>query len=241
MLKKLLVGCLTLLFALTLVGCGGGNDKSADKPADKTAASTEKKADANTPAVSADKAVLAYAELAALGMSDNSAATGLLKNQLNEVVAQWDKNVFGMFNSMFPLSDDSLTELNAEFYAHLSTEMEIQTKIKKDDKEHPVVELTAKSLSLAAVENFTANNENVQGILLGLKELRESGMTDEQLKANKELQAKLVELLKEYINSFPVNEKKSIDITCEMVKGDDGKMYWAPKDVNEVVNFVIGK
>ena len=85
MMKKFLLGALTILFTLCMVGCGGG-----DKPADKPAAPAEKKE------VSADKAIVTYAELIATGESAND--IGLTEEEKAERIALIERH-YGKYDA----------------------------------------------------------------------------------------------------------------------------------------------
>lgn len=231
MLKKIVFGLLTALLALSLVGCGGGDDKKGSDDSAKKAA---------VPEYSADKAVLAYAELSALGLSENSVATGLSEKDLKTIEDNWDEMMFDSFKK-FPLSDESAKEMSIKFYGRMASDMEISATLKKDDPEHPVVELKAKPIDQKAAAKFATESEDIQAIGYALNELQAQGITEDDLRANEEFQSKLVEVLESYVNQIPLKDEMTLEVTCEMLKGEDGKMYWAPVDTMEVTKFVMGQ
>lgn len=236
MVRKIVFGALTLLLALCLVGCGGKKDAGGDAKKDDAAQKTE----VATPEFSADKAILGYAELYALGMSDNTKATGLSEQDAKKIVDEWDEQVFGAFKK-FPVSDESAEKLTAIYYARLATDMEISAKVKKEDAEHPVVELMAKPINQEEAAKFATESEDIQAIALALNELHENGVTDEDLKGSEEFQQAVVGVIESYINNIPLHEAKTLDVTCQLAEGSDGKVYWAPEDSVALAKFVTGQ
>ena len=235
MFRKVLFGVLTLLLALCMVGCGD----------DKPAADGDKKAD--TPAAqkvegSADKAVLAYAQLYAYGIieDENQAAAGMIESEIKDVQDKVLAPLVQAFQG-YPLSDENVAEITGEYVGKLHKAMDMKTKIKKDDPEHPVVELTATTIDQAGAAKVAESDENLIALGTELGQLQAQGLTEEQIKGDAEFQAMAMEAINKFIDGFPLNDKSSIEITCEAVKGSDGKMYWAPKDPTEIAKFVSGQ
>ena len=155
MLKKVLFGALTLLLALTLVGCGGKKDEAKkDDAAPKTEEAV--KAPEGTP----DKAILAYAQLYGYGDPEEEAvkAAGLTKEDLEKVQPTvLGGPMFGFAN--FSLSKQNLESIMNQYTGKLKASLNVKTTLKKDDKENPVVELTATTLNNDAEANKVATAE----------------------------------------------------------------------------------
>ena len=230
MLRKILFGALTLLLALGLVGCGG--NKGGD--AGKTAAPAVE----GTP----EKAVLAYAQLYAYGQVDdaNKQSSNLtdveIDNAKKEIAAQIDK-AFGQY-PIIPAQIDTLKE---HYFDRLKTAMQMDATVKTEDKEHPVVELKATTIDPAEVTKAAEANADLTALANAFEELKAQGLTDEQLKESDDFQKFAVDAIDNFIKECPVANQTSLEVTCEAVKGSDGKMYWAPKNPAEISAFITGK
>ena len=236
MLRKILFGALTVLLALSLVGCG------AKKDAAKTDAPAEQKAEEVTVEGTPDKAVLAYAQLYAYGIieDENQAAAGLQQADIEKVQDQVLAPVVDAFK-MYPLSDKSVEEMTAQFVGKLHTAMDIKATVKTEDKEHPVVELKATTINQEGAAKVAEENADLVALGTAYGELKAQGLTDDDLKASEDFQQFALESIDKYINEFPLNEEMTLEVTCEAAKGSDGKMYWAPQNPEAVAKFVSGQ
>ena len=141
----------------------------------------------------------------------------------------------------YPLSDESVAEMTGQYVAKLHAGMDIKATVKKDDKTNPVVELTATTLNQEGAAKVAENNADLVALGTAYGELQAQGLTEEQLKASPEFQEFALESINKFIDEFPLNPESSIEITCEAVEGSDGKLYWAPKNPEEVAKFVTGQ
>ena len=216
MLRKIFVCALTLVAIFCLVGCGGEQKSNADK------------------------AVLAYAELITGGESANMAAAGISDADKNEI----RKDVINAFvdgvKDVVPLTEQSADAVATKFYAKFKTEMKFQT-LKKDDKEHPVVELKTTPMDQEGANKALAANDELIALVGMVGQLKADGMTDEQLKANAEVQKLAVTALTKFVEAIPLQGEKTFDVTCKEVKGSDGKTHWAPEDEDALVKFITGQ
>ena len=236
MLKKILFGALTVLLALSLVGCGGKKDEA--KPAEAPA---EKKAEVAVEGAP-DKAVLAYAQLYAYGIieDENQAAAGLTDADIDKVQDQILMPIVDAFK-MYPLSDESVAEMTSKYIEKLHMAMDIKATVKKDDKEHPVVELSATTINQEGAAKVATENADLVALGTAYGELKAQGLTDEDLKASADFQKFALESIDNYINEFPLNETATLEVTCDIVEGSDDKMHWAPQNPEAVAKFVNGK
>ena len=228
MLRKVLFGLLTALLALSLVGCGGNKGGDAGKKDDKAA---EVKVEGT-----ADKAVLAYAQLQAYGTPDEDAikATGLTPKEVEDIQAQVREGSMLSFAN-YSLSKENLDAISNQYAENLKVKTNVKATIKKDDAENPVVELTATTLKNDATENPDLTTLNK-----ALEELKAQGLTDEQLVASADYQAFAIDSLKKVIDGIQFNEAASVEVPCVIVD-KDGKKYWAPKDAAVIENFIWSK
>ena len=119
--------------------------------------------------------------------------------------------------------------------------MDMKATVKKEDKEHPVVELTATTINQAGAAEVASNNEDLLALGAAYSELLEQGLTAEDLNASPDFQQFALESIDNFINEFPLNEEATLEVTCKAVEGSDGKMYWAPEDPEAVAKFVNGQ
>ena len=237
MVRKIVFGALTLLLALCLVGCGGkkdeGNAKKDDAP---------KKEETMNVEGTADKAVLAYAQLYAYGIveDENLAAAGLTDADIKDAQDQVIAPIVDAFKQ-YPLSDESVAEMTGEYVAKLHVAMDIKATVKKDDKEHPVVELTATTINQEGLDDVVKNNSDLVALGTAYGELQAQGLTEEQLKESPEFQQFARESINKFINEFPLNPEQKLEVTCQPVQGSDGKVHWGPQDPQAIAKFVGGK
>ena len=222
MLKRYFVAIVAIFFTLFATGCGGN-------------------ANADNPQASADKAVLAYAELYGFDKSTHLQDAGLTQKDADSFNNQIILDEIAEFSKL-PFSDDSIAKLKVSFENKFEQLLDIKATLKKDDPEHPVVTLTANVLDEKSVDEQLEKQDGLKAIILIVagEELGEE-KTPEQLKADSEIQQAFLETSNNVINALTAGTPKSIDITCKKVKGADGKTYWAPEDPAAVMNFVQGK
>lgn len=215
MLEKIFV-CALMGLTLLIVGCGA--EKVSGTP---------------------DKAVLAYVELITTGESANLAAAGFSEDDNKNLRKVIVKIFEETFSGIVPLSDETTETLAKTFYDNSKAKMNFQVKMKTEDNDSPVVELTTTPLNVPKAAE-TLNDEFIA--LMGMVgKLKSDGATNEQLKDNPEVQNLAVVAFKKYIEEIPVQEEKTLDVPCRKVTGTDGKTHWAPADVKELTDFVIGK
>ncbi|MBR5912914.1 MAG: hypothetical protein IKZ58_00905 [Selenomonadaceae bacterium] len=226
MLKRYFVAIVAVFLVLFATGCGGGGQK----------------ADADNPQASADKAVLAYAELYGFDKSTHLQDAGLTQKDADSFNNQIILDEVNDYFAKLPFSDDSLAKLKVSFENKFEQLLDIKATLKKDDPEHPVVTLTANVMDEKSVDEQLEKQDGLKAIILIVagEELGEE-KTPEQLKADSEIQQAFLETSNNVINALTAGTPKSIDITCKKVKGADGKTYWAPEDPAAVMNFIQGK
>jgi len=72
-------------------------------------------------------------------------------------------------------------------------------------------------------------------------QLKADGVTDEQLKANADVQKLAVTALTKYVDAIPLQGEKTFDVVCKEIKGSDGKTRWTPEDEDALVKFITGQ
>lgn len=239
MFRKILFGALTLLLTLTLVGCGGKKDAASGDAKKDDAPKAEEKVAVEG---SADKAVLAYAQLYAYGIieDENMKAAGMTEKDVEEVQNKVIAPIVEAFKQ-YPLSEESVAEMTGQYVAKLHTAMDMKATIKKEDAKNPVVELTATTINQEGAAKVAETNEDLVALGTAYGELQAQGLTAEQLKESAEFQQFALESIDNFINEFPLNPEQTLEVTCEAVEGSDGKKYWAPKDPEAIAKFVTGQ
>ena len=213
--KKLLLPLVAILATFLIAGCGD------DKPKD-----------------SADKAVLAYAELYAYGDTDKVEATGMTKAQKEQISEALHSETDEMFKSMM-LSHDNAVAITDYYIADRKANMELKAKVKKDDAKNPVVELTATPIDSKGASAQMEQNADVvaMGVYIGLAQ--QQGV---DVRTDPVYQQGAMETLRAVIDEMPYEGEKTLDVTCELVKSDDGKtLHWAPKDPQAIKKFLDGE
>lgn len=241
MFKKLTLGALTLLLALTLVGCGGKKEEpkpAADpKPAEQTETA---KPEVAKPEFAADKAVLAYAQLFAYGVPEDEKAAGMTEADMKPMQEKTIGALLQAF-SMFPLSDENVQNATAAYVEKLHKGMEIKATLIKDDPGQPIVELSLEPLDVEGATQVSQNHQDVQALAMALEELHAEGITDDQLKQEPEFQTAVLEVIDNFTNEYPLKPRVTKQFTCKIVQGSDGKNYWAPENPEELAKFVSGQ
>ncbi len=213
--KKLLLPLVAILATFLIAGCGD------DKPKD-----------------SADKAVLAYAELYAYGDTDKVEATGMTKAQKEQISEALHSETDEMFKSMM-LSHDNAVAITDYYIADRKANMELKAKVKKDDAKNPVVELTATPIDAKGASAQMEQNSDVvaMGVYIGLAQ--QQGV---DVRTDPVYQQGAMDTLRAVIDAMPYEGEKTLDVTCELVKSDDGKtLHWAPKDPQAIKKFLDGE
>ena len=189
------------------------------------------------PKESADKAVLAYAELYTFASSEHLSATGMTDAQSGKISDGVLSSVKQQFAS-FQLTDANVDAITDAYLTDLAGRMTLETKLKKDDSEQPVVELTATPLDTAGAAQLAATDADMVSMATYMGQAAAQGVN---LKADAQFQTAAMSTLKGYIHKIPLQGKKTMDVTCKLVKSDDGKdVYWAPSDPEAIARFIAG-
>ncbi len=228
MFKKSFMAVMALVMMFFVAGCGGS--KEAPKAAD------------DKPAVAADQSILGYAELYVKNDTSKVIAEGLMKPEnaklISDMVTELIQNQF----KEYPLSEANVTKITEKYFEQLQKITKVATKLKKDDPEHPVVEVTATTVNGNVTEEELAKNEGIQEIAMAMQEAMAQGINADQMKDDENLQNRVMAASEKFIATLPTVEH-SIDITCKMDKGDDGKNHWVPeeKDLEALAQFAQGQ
>lgn len=188
-----------------------------------------------------DKAILAYAEIFMTGDSDNLAAAGFSEAYKENIRAQMIEAFDESFKDIAPLDEASLTAVTNKFYSRFKDEIKFQVTLKKDDAKNPVVEIKTTPPNQVEANRAALNNDELIALIGMVGQLKADGATDEQLKNNPEVQKLAVIALEKYIDNIPLQPEKTLDVTCEAVKGSDGKFLWVPTDLKIFKNFIRGE
>ncbi len=212
--KRVLLPCMVIFSMFFIAGCG-------DKPKD-----------------TADKAVLAYAELYTYGDTDKTEATGMTKEQKEKISEALLSEADQMFQSMM-LTEDNAVAITNYYVADRKANMNLKAKIKKDDSENPVVELTATPVDKKELNKIMEASEELvaMGVYIGLSQQEGVDVRNDPV-----YQQGAMEALRKFIDEIPYDTEKTLDVPCEMVKSDDGKtLHWAPKDPKAIQKFLDGE
>ena len=219
MLRGVLVYVL-MLAAIICAGCGGSEKVDG------------------TP----DKAIMAYCEIVTMGESPNMTAAGFSDEDNKNLRKMMIKVFEESFNEIVPLSEQSADDLANIFYANSKAKINFQATLKTNDAERPVVELTTTPYDMSNATNAYAPNDELIALLGMVGKLKSDGATDEQLKANPEVQKLAVDVFGKYLKELPIKSEMTCAVACKKVTGTNGNIHWAPDDVNALMDFItLGK
>ena len=218
MLKKFLI-CAALTLTLCLTGCG--SDKISGSP---------------------DKAILAYAEIAMTGASDNMSAAGFGEQDANEIRFNVAKTFVESMKSITPLNDATAEDITKIYFDKLKDNVKFQVTLKKDDADHPIVALTTTPIDQAeSAKTAALKNDDIIALIGMVGQLKSDGATEDQLKNNPDVQKLAVDALTKYIANIRFQPEKTFEVTCTKLTGRDGNLHWAPADSEAFVNFLTGR
>jgi len=218
MLKKILI-CAALTLMTCLTGCG--SEKISGSP---------------------DKAILAYAQIAMTGASDNMSAAGFDEQDANEIRFNVARTFVDSMKSITPLSEATAEEVTKIYFNKLKDNVKFQVTLTKDDAEHPIVALTTTPVDQAGTARTSAlKNDEIIALLGMVGQLKSDGANEQQLKDNPEVQKLAVTALTKYIENIRFQPEKTFEVTCTKLTGRDGNLHWAPVDSEAFVNFLTGQ
>lgn len=188
-----------------------------------------------------DKAVLAYAQLMTQGKSDDATAAGLTDADKAEISKTIVDGFIAGIAEVAPLSDESAQAVTAAFYERFAKDMKFTATVKQGDAKQPVVELKTTPIDYNGTLQAASKIDEWLALMGMVGQLKAEGVTDSQLRTNKDFQNLTVVALKKFINAAPLQGEKSFDVTCAKVKGSDGKEHWAPADLDAFTKFLTGQ
>ncbi|MBR5913152.1 MAG: hypothetical protein IKZ58_02135 [Selenomonadaceae bacterium] len=209
MLKKLVSIALTIFLSLCLVTV-----------------------DASTPKYSADKSVLAYAELYTYGTSENIEATGLPKEFADEIQKRMKNHLMMSFKN-YPLNPENFAEVQTKLVEKLHEVMKISARLKVDDNENPVVELTANHINQSVVDEITAHDGDFKTLDV-MRHISEPL----ELATDGQFQSTAMKAFLGLIAELPTKDATTFDVTCKLIEDDNGNLYWMPQDMEALSKFI---
>ena len=189
----------------------------------------------------ADKAVLAYAELMTQGKSDNATVADISDADKTEIAKTISANFIAGIAEVAPLNDESAQAVTAAFNERFAKDMKFTATIKTDDAAHPVVELKTTPIDYKAAVQGAGSIDEWLALVGMVGKLKADGATDAQLKSNADVQKLAVTALTKFVNAVPLQGEKTFDVTCDKVKGSDGKDHFAPADLDAFTKFLTGQ
>ena len=218
MFKKIFVCTLTLL-ALVIGGCG--EEKILGTP---------------------DKAILAYAEVAMTGKSDNLEAAGLNEDDRKEICYMMANRFVDVMSGIAPLSNESAEQLAQIFFDKMQGKMKFDVTLKEDDANQPLVEIRTTPIDYSTSARTAAGENDDFIALLGMVgKLKSDGATDEQLKENPEVQKLAVSAVSKYIDEISFGPEETFSVPCKKIDGHSGNKHWAPANIPEFIKFLTGQ
>lgn len=188
--------------------------------------------DAATPKFGADEAVLAYAELYTFGTSEHIAATGLPQEFADEKIKKPMQNHLMLAFKNYPLNPENFSTVQTKLIERLHEVIKISARIKVDDAENPVVEITANHINQSVVDEITSHDENFTTLDV-MRRLSEPL----ELATDGQFQTTAMKAFLGLIADLPVKDATTFDVPCKLIE-DNGNAYWMPKDMAALSKFV---
>ena len=208
-MKKIVVALTALLMLVFVAGCG------TEKPKDK-----------------ADEAVLAFAELYTYNGTVDAAKTGMKKADIDKVGKQVDDQLLKSF-AAYHLPDADQRDLTEYYLDRMQEKMDIQAKIKTASDTAPVVELSWNSIDGNKFAKMMQTDQRIVQLGQAVQEFRDAGG---DINTSQDYRDAVVNVLKSMADDMPVvQQRKTIDVKCKIAKGEDGKTYWNPENVDDFV------
>ena len=219
MLRKIFFAAL-LSLTIVFAGCGGEKSAHVDR----------------TPEFGADKAIIAYAQLYACASPDEPKAAGFT----DEFVDNARQTMFAPFDK-YPFSEQTLQAVAKNFSTTLKARMNFKATLKSNDATHPVIELTAKPADFSAAFKDMDTDADLMILRREWGELQSQGLSDDSIKKDAAFQKLAVDSMSKYLGKIPLKPESTIEITCKVALGDDGKFYWSPENPEAVSKFISGQ
>lgn len=187
---------------------------------------------AATPKYSADKAVLAYAELYTFGESKNVAATGMPQDT-RESIEKFMANYIMMPFKNYPLNKENFEKVQTAYVEKIRSLIKVSTRLKKSDKKNPVVEITANHFDQEAIDAY--KNQNADFVTMDV--MRHMN-TPAELASDGQFQKMASMSLLGVVSELTVKGPATFDVTCKMIEDENGNFYWMPQDIGALSEFV---
>ena len=188
--------------------------------------------DAATPKFSADKAVLAYAELYTFGTSENVAATGLPQEFAEEIQKRMQNHLMMAFKN-YPLNPENFATVQTKLVEKLHEVIKISARLKVDDAENPVVEITANHINQKVVDEMTEHDGDFKTLDV-MRHISEPL----ELATDGQFQSTALKAFQRLIDELPVKDATTFEVACKLVEDDNGNFYWIPQDMSALSKFV---
>lgn len=186
---------------------------------------------AATPKYSADKAVLAYAEMYTYGTSENVAATGLPQEFADEIKKRMQNHLMLSFKN-YPLNPENFAKVQTALVEKLHDVIKISTRLKVDDTKNPVVEVTANHVDQKAIDLLKEKDSE----FMTLDVMRHISEPLE-LATDGQFQDIAVKSILGLIAELPVKDATTFDVPCKLIE-DGGDAYWMPQDMESLSKFI---
>lgn len=188
--------------------------------------------DAATPKHSADKAVLAYAELYTYGTSENVEATGLPQVYADEIKKRMQNHLMITFKN-YPLNPENFAAVQTKLVEKLHEVIKISSRLKVDDDQNPVVEITANHINQSVVDEITEHDGDFKTLDV-MRHISEPL----ELATDGQFQSTAIKAFNALIDSLPTRDATTFDVTCKLIDDGNGNVYWMPQDMEALSKFV---
>ncbi len=178
------------------------------------------------PKESADKAVVAWADLLFSGETENPEKIGVEKADMDEYHSIAHDYYIKQFDlEKFHLSADTQDEVATHLINEYNDKIHLTAKIKKDDDKNPVVTLSYTPLDIGALKKDMAADPAIAELFQAVQALNATGVNGQQIDG---WDADASQRLINAFTDLPVQGEKTIDVTCDLVE-KDGQTLWIPK------------
>lgn len=132
----------------------------------------------------------------------------------------------------YPLNKENFETVQSKLLEKLHELIKISARLKVDDAEKPVVEITTNHFDQKAINKLKVQDSDFMTLDVMTQ------MSEPQvLIADSKFQGMALKSILNIIDNLPVAEPQISDVTCKLIEYE-GNFYWMPEDIKALSKFV---